>query len=210
VTSLPGLAVACGLAFTLGAIPFSWILARLVGGVDIRNLGSGNVGATNVARTLGYGPGMLALVLDALKGVAAVLAARAIAGGGAQGGAVDALSGGLAVLGHNFTPFLRFRGGKGVATGAGVFGLLAPAALAVSVVLFAVAMAATRTVSIGSVLAAAAIPFGVFFFGGDPALVLMSVLVSALVIARHRTNLARILAGTERRLGGGRGGGAGR
>ncbi len=208
--NVPGLAAACVIAFAFGAIPFSWILARLLGGVDIRNLGSGNVGATNVARTIGYGPGTAALILDALKGVAAVLAARAVAGGGAQGGAVDALAGGLAVLGHNFTPFLRFRGGKGVATGAGVFGLLAPRALLAAVVVFAVAMAATRTVSLGSVLAAAAMPLGVFFFGGDPALVVMAVLVSALVIARHRSNLARILAGTEGRLGGGKDGGADR
>jgi glycerol-3-phosphate acyltransferase PlsY len=208
--NVSSLALACGLAFALGAIPFSWILARLVGGVDIRHLGSGNVGATNVARTLGYGPGALALLLDALKGVAAVLAARAIAGGGAQGGTVEAVAGGLAVLGHNFTPFLRFKGGKGVATGAGVFGLLAPKALAASVVVFAFAVAVSRTVSLGSVLAAAAMPVGVFLFGGDPALVLLAVLVAALVIARHRPNLGRIFTGTERRIGGGKGGGADR
>jgi glycerol-3-phosphate acyltransferase PlsY len=137
----------CG--FALGSIPFSWIVARLVGGLDIRTVGSGNVGATNVARSLGYGPGTCALLLDAAKGAAAVLVARGLTGGGDAGASAAAVAGGLAVLGHNFTPFLRFRGGKGVATGAGVFGLL----------------------------------------------------VMVLVVARHRSNLMRVLRGDEPRLG---------
>jgi glycerol-3-phosphate acyltransferase PlsY len=163
------------LGFVLGSIPFSWILAWLAGGLDIRAVGSGNVGATNVARSLGYRMGAVALLLDAAKGAAAVLSARVIAPG--QAGAALA-AGGLAVLGHMFTPFLRGHGGKGVATGAGVFAVLAPQALGIAIAVFAVTLAAGRMVSLGSVLAAA-----------------------VLVIARHRDNLARIARGTERRFG---------
>jgi len=188
--------------FALGAVPFSWILARLLGGVDIRRVGSGNVGATNVARSLGYGAGTAALLLDAAKGVAAVLLARTIAGPGRP--AAEALAGGLAILGHNFTPFLRFRGGKGVATGAGVLGVLAPCALGVSIAAFIVTVVVTRTVSLGSVMAAAVMPVAVYLCDGERSVIVLAVLVAVLVIARHRANLARIFAGTENRLGGGR------
>ncbi len=186
-------------AFLIGAIPFSWILARLFGGVDIRTVGSGNVGATNVARSLGYGVGISALLLDASKGVAVVLLARAVTGLEATG--PQALAGGLAVLGHNFTPFLRFRGGKGVATSAGVLGVLAPAVLATCIAVFLAAVLITRIVALGSVLGAAALPPAAYFLEADPSLTGLALLLAVLVVVRHRSNLARILRGREGRLG---------
>ena len=188
-------------AFFLGAIPFSWILARLFGGLDIRRVGSGNVGATNVARSLGYGIGVTALLLDVAKGVAAVLLARYLCG--VEATAAQAMAGGLAVLGHNFSPFLAFRGGKGVATGAGVLGTLAPLVLVLCLVVFIVTVAITRMVALGSVLGSAAMPPATWFLDGDPSLVLLALLLAGLVIVRHRGNIARMLSGREDRLGGG-------
>ena len=151
-----GVVLAGAAAFFIGAIPFSWILARLFGNLDIRSVGSGNVGATNVARSLGYGVGVAALLLDAAKGVAAVLLARYLFGSEAI--TAQATAGGLAVLGHNFTPFLGFRGGKGVATGAGVLGTVAPLVLVICLAVFILTVAITRMVALGSVLASAALP----------------------------------------------------
>jgi acyl phosphate:glycerol-3-phosphate acyltransferase len=187
-------------AFLIGAIPFSFLLARLLGGVDIRKVGSGNIGATNLARTLGLGKGIVGLLLDAAKGVAAVLMARLVAT--EQAGAwLEAVAGGAAILGHMYTPFLRFRGGKGVATGAGVFGALMPSALLAAIAVFAVTLALTRMVSLGSILAAASMPIAVLLLHGQRATALAALLAGALVIARHRENLARIVRGREARLG---------
>ena len=197
MTSL--LCALCG--FALGSIPFSWILGRMFAGVDIRRTGSGNVGATNLARALGYRAGLLALLLDAAKGAMAVLVARRIAAGSES---APLWAGGMAVAGHMFTPFLRFRGGKGVATGAGVFAVLAPASLMVALAVFALTVAIGRLVSLASVLACVALPIAQLAFGAGSGTVLLASLVGALVIARHRPNLARILQGTEPRVGGGK------
>jgi glycerol-3-phosphate acyltransferase PlsY len=198
VTAGPAILAGAG-AFLIGAIPFSFILARAFGGLDIRTVGSGNVGATNVARSLGYGIGAAALLLDAAKGVAAVLMARHLFGADA---AAQATAGGLAVLGHNFTPFLGFRGGKGVATGAGVVGALAPTVLVVCVAVFVVTVALTRIVALGSILASAALPAVAWLLDSERSLVVLTVLIAALVIGRHRENMARMVGGTEARLGG--------
>jgi glycerol-3-phosphate acyltransferase PlsY len=187
-------------AFLLGAIPFSWILARLFCGLDIRTVGSGNVGATNVARSLGYGIGVAALLLDAAKGVAAVLLARYLFG--VEAITAQATAGGLAVLGHNFTPFLGFRGGKGVATGAGVLGTLAPPVLLICLGVFTVTVALSRMVALGSVLASAALPPVAWLVDGHPSLIALAFLLAALVIIRHRGNLSRMMSGRENRLGG--------
>jgi len=186
-------------AFFLGAIPFSWILARMFGGLDIRSVGSGNVGATNVARSLGYGVGITALLLDAGKGVAAVLLARYLFGSEAI--AAQATAGGLAVLGHNFSPFLRFRGGKGVATGAGVLGTLAPLVLVTCLGVFILTVALTRMVALGSVLASAALPPAAWFVSGDSSVVVLAFLLAGLVIVRHWGNITRMLSGREDRIG---------
>jgi glycerol-3-phosphate acyltransferase PlsY len=189
------------LGFALGSIPFSWILGWIFAGIDIRRLGSGNVGATNLARSLGYRAGLAAFLLDAAKGAAAVLVARRIAPGAES---APLWAGGMAVAGHMFTPFLRFKGGKGVATGAGVFAVLAPPSLLVALVVFLLAIAVGRMVSLASVLACVALPVAQLALGAGTGTVLLASLVGALVIARHRPNLVRILQGTEPRLGGGK------
>ncbi len=189
------------LAFLIGAIPFSFLLAKLFGGVDIRKVGSGNIGATNLARSLGIGKGIFGLALDAGKGAAAVLLARRIGSGCDAGPTLEAVAGGAAVLGHLYTPFLNFKGGKGVATGAGVFGVLAPGALLAAVVVFVLGTAVSRMVSLGSVLGAVTLPIAAHVLGSPPAVRLAALFVSLLVVARHRANLWRIARGTERRLG---------
>ena len=193
-------AVACLVAaYLLGGIPFSHLIARLRG-VDLRSVGSGNIGATNLARALGYGMGALGLLLDAGKGAAAVLIPGALLGARATP-TVEALAGAMAILGHSFTPFLRFKGGKGVATGAGAFAVLAPRATLVALAVFAMVVALTRVVGLGSVLAALTLPVAALMFGAGRAVTLTACLVSVLVVARHRANLARLLRGNEHRLG---------
>ncbi|MEE9471622.1 MAG: glycerol-3-phosphate 1-O-acyltransferase PlsY [Gemmatimonadota bacterium] len=187
-------------SFGLGAIPFSWIIGRMMQGVDIRSTGSGNVGATNLARATGFGPGVAALLLDAVKGVAAVLFARWIAGTGQEASLLPALAGALAVIGHNFTPFLRFKGGKGVATGAGVFGALAPWALVSALAVFLSIVLISRLVSLGSVAAAAALPVAVLLIYDSTPVTVAAFGVAALVVLRHRANLLRIRRGTEDRI----------
>jgi glycerol-3-phosphate acyltransferase PlsY len=188
------------LGFALGAIPFSWILGRYFGGLDIRDLGSGNVGATNLARSLGWRLGMIAFILDAAKGAAAVLLARRIAPGAET---ASLWAGGMAVLGHMITPLLRFRGGKGVATGAGVFAVVAPGALLVALGVFALTLLVGRMVSLASVLACVALPVAALALRADTGPLLLSCLMAVVVITRHRLNLVRILHGTESRVGGG-------
>lgn len=186
------------LAFILGAIPFSFLIAK-ARGVDIRTMGSGNVGATNLARAAGPALGTVGLLLDAAKGAAAVLLARSVPGS-EPGSGVETVAGVLAILGHTFTPFLRFRGGKGVATGAGVFAVLAPRALLVSLAVFLLAAGLSRTVALGSVLGALALPLAAHLFGGDRNVVLAAVAVAVLTVIRHRSNLIRLARGTENRF----------
>jgi acyl phosphate:glycerol-3-phosphate acyltransferase len=185
-------------AFLLGGIPFSHLIARRRG-VDLRTVGSGNVGATNLARALGYGVGAVGLLLDAAKGAVAVLVPRVALGPQATP-TIQALAAALAVLGHSFSPFLRFKGGKGVATGTGAFAVLAPQATLAAIGVFGVVVALTRFVGLGSVLGALALPVAVFLFGADRAVTAASVVVGVLVIARHRDNIARLLRGTEHRM----------
>lgn len=195
--------VVLALAFALGSIPFSHLIARLRG-VDLRSVGSGNIGATNLARALGYGAGVLGLVLDAVKGAAAVLAARRLLGDAATP-AVQALAALLSVAGHAFTPWLRFKGGKGVATGAGAFAVLAPSATLCALLVFVVVVSFGRMVSLASVLAAAALPVCSHFLGGPGPVIAAAAAVAALVVVRHRDNLVRLARGTEHRIGTGRG-----
>ena len=188
--------------FLLGSIPFSYLLALTFGGLDIRAVGSGNVGATNVARSAGWRLGVVALLLDAAKGAAAVVAGRALAGdaGTALAGAV---AGGGAILGHVFTPWLGFRGGKGVATGAGVFAVLAPGPLGIALAAFAAAVAVSRMVSLGSVCAAAMLPVAALGLRQPRPVVALAFGAGALIVFTHRSNIARMLQKTEHRLGSG-------
>jgi glycerol-3-phosphate acyltransferase PlsY len=206
---LSGAAVALWLAavfvgsYLIGSIPWSWLVVRWKTGKDVREVGSGNVGATNVMRAAGRAAGVLALVLDVAKGVAPVLVVRAI---GATP-LVESWAAAAAVIGHMYPVWLRFRGGKGVATAAGAMGALAPLPAALSALVFLVVVVATRYVSLGSIVGMASFPLLVLLLVARgaapherPSLVLCA-LIPALSIWKHRGNIRRLLAGNERRLG---------
>lgn len=191
-------------AYFVGSISFSLLIVRLLSRIDLRTVGSGNAGATNVLRASGRWPALLALALDVAKGVAPVRIAQAM-GATAE---IAAGAGLAAVLGHVFPVWFGFRGGKGVATGFGVFVALFPLAAALALGLFVGIVGATRIVSLGSIVAAVALPLlalGLARGGWAPAIptgvALIATAAVAIVLARHRSNLARLLAGTERRLG---------
>lgn len=190
-------------AYFIGSLPFSVWIARWKG-VDVRKVGSGNPGATNVLRAAGRGAGLLALACDVAKGVAAVMLARWMAPSPAWLGWA-ALA---AVCGHVFSVFLGFRGGKGVATAAGALGALSPVALGATLVVFVLVVALTRFVSLGSMLGALAFPLALWLLDGQAldarsrlAWVASASLIALLVLVRHRANFERLLAGTENRLG---------
>jgi glycerol-3-phosphate acyltransferase PlsY len=190
-------------AYVIGAVPVGFLVALAFGGLDIRRAGSGNIGATNVLRTLGKLPAILTLAGDIAKGYVAVSVARAIVPGpwGAAAGAV------LAVVGNCWPVFLRFRGGKGVATGLGAFLALAPWATAPTALVWLVVVASFRYVSLASVMACLCLPVGVamlgFWWGAVDwwESVGAAVATAIIIIARHRANLERLAAGREPRLG---------
>jgi len=183
-------------AYLIGSIPFSFLVARAFGIEDVRKVGSGNVGATNVLRSAGRVAGVLAFLLDAGKGAAAAALAGRLAPGEAALPAAAALA---AVAGHMFPVWLRFAGGKGVATGLGAFAPLAPKAAVAAVAAFVVVAAATRYVSLGSVAGAATLGI-VALVCGPPPLAGAAAFTAALVVWRHRSNLRRILRGTEGKI----------
>jgi len=179
-------------AYLLGSVPTGLLLARAFG-VNIRETGSGNIGATNVYRTMGRKIGILTLVGDCLKGLIPVLVARWL-------GLPDlwvAAIGLAAFLGHVYTIFLGFKGGKGVATALGVFLGAAPLSLLGGLTVFALVLYRWRYVSAASIAAAAVIPVAVAFVTRQPELIAMSCAIAAIVIFRHRENIARLRAGTE-------------
>ncbi|APG29063.1 acyl-phosphate glycerol 3-phosphate acyltransferase [Syntrophotalea acetylenivorans] len=184
-------------AYLIGAIPTGLLLTRMVGGGDIRNSGSGNIGATNVYRTIGRKLGALTLVGDALKGALPVLAANTLFGDNLyQVGAVSV----AAFLGHCFPVYLGFKGGKGVATALGVYLVLSPLAVLGAFLTFAGLVWKTRYISVGSISAAAVIPVLVWFTRGSLPLLLATLIISSIVILRHRTNIQRLFAGTENKF----------
>jgi glycerol-3-phosphate acyltransferase PlsY len=187
-------------AYALAAIPFGWLVGRLRG-IDVRRLGSGNIGATNVLRASGRGPAAATLLLDALKGAAPVLVADALAGPEAW---LPVAAGAVAVIGHCYPVYLRFRGGKGVATAAGAFLALSPWRRLIALGVFVAALAATSTVSVGSCAAALALPAAAWA-RGEGRIALGALPVAMLILWRHRDNLRRVMAGTEPRLGRARG-----
>jgi glycerol-3-phosphate acyltransferase PlsY len=191
-------------SYLLGSIPFGYLLMRFLRGQDVRQTGSGNIGATNVARTSPQ-LGLLTLLLDAGKGVAAVLLATRFfpPTGQEDRSLVVALAALCAIAGHIFPVWLRFRGGKGVATAVGAFAVVAPGAVLVTAALFAVIVAATRYVSLGSVTAAAVFPLIVWWIyheGLSLGGMLLLLAASGMVIARHHENIGRLIAGTESRF----------
>lgn len=207
------------LAYVAGATPFGWLAGRMRG-VDLREHGSGNIGATNAVRVLGKRVGLPVFVLDVLKGwLPVVLAAWWVAGHPVLAGrplvaqSVPVLAGLGAVLGHTYTFWLGFRGGKGVATSAGVMLALAPLALLAAVAVWAASLKIWRYVSLASMLAGWALPAAVGLLGWrsgqvNPPVLALALLIAVLVTVRHRSNIARLAAGTEPRAGAG--GSAGR
>ena len=181
-------------AYLLGSIPFALILARRWGTSDLRRVGSGNPGATNVLRTLGVTPGVLVALLDMAKGALSVWLADRLSGSASA----PAAAGVAAVVGHVWPVWLGFRGGKGVATACGVFSILTPLATLVAFAVFVLTVSITRFVSMGSVLASVALPPTAYATGSGAATVMSASLVALLIISRHRTNLARLRRGTER------------
>jgi glycerol-3-phosphate acyltransferase PlsY len=190
-------------AFLLGSIPTGYLVARAKG-VDIRQHGSGNIGATNVFRTLGKPLGVFVFMVDALKGFAVVWLAGRFGGASDWAGIIAAVA---VIAGHNYTPWLGFKGGKGIATSAGVLLALMPWAVLCIAIVWFVVFKVSRYVSLASISAAAALPVAVAALwsagcGGNGPLLGFSVLISALAIWRHRTNIQRLRAGTESRFEG--------
>jgi glycerol-3-phosphate acyltransferase PlsY len=200
--SMPILWLLVFLGYVLGSIPFGYLLVRARSGRDVRAIGSGNIGATNVARTAGLSTGVATLVLDLAKGLFAVW----LAGQGSGGNIRIMMYAGLAaVLGHVFPVWLKFSGGKGVATALGVFLMISWAAVAAAVAIFAIVVLFWRYVSLGSISAAAALPLLVYLLyapGHAPptAVTAGTLLSSVLIIVKHRKNIERLLSGTEPRF----------
>ena len=180
-------------SYLAGAVPFAHLVARRLGGIDVRDAGSGNVGATNVLRVAGAPLAGLVLALDAGKGAAVVLAARAV--GVDEGG--QAMAGAAAVVGHVWPVWLRFRGGKGVAAAGGAFAVLAPVATAMAGAVFVLVVSTSRYVSLGSLAAAMVLPLLALAAGESSVTVATAAGVAGLIVARHRANLARLRSGTE-------------
>jgi len=221
---LPEYIFLVAVSYLLGSIPFGYLLVKMFRGEDIRLSGSGNIGATNVARSGAKGLGIITLVLDALKGLLAVAHASHWAHThlqhadirlqhpdlGSHAMAIAALS---AVVGHIFPVWLKFKGGKGVATALGVFILLFPKALVVSLIIFILCVALSRYVSLGSILATISLPIAAYFLEDsahqnhdvhwpvDWATFLPVCITALLVIAKHHENIRRLFAGNENRLG---------
>jgi glycerol-3-phosphate acyltransferase PlsY len=193
-----------GFSYLLGSIPFGYILMFVFHGQDVRKTGSGNIGATNVARSSPM-LGVLTLVLDALKGLAAVSITRAVFPGQGVLAGVAAL---CAIVGHVFPIWLKFRGGKGVATGLGTFIILAPKAVLVMVAIFVAIVLTFRYVSLGSIVAVALFPLLAWLLDGyrnKPLTLAFIATASVLVIAKHHENISRLLTGTETRFQWGQG-----
>ncbi|MGA9709594.1 MAG: glycerol-3-phosphate 1-O-acyltransferase PlsY [Candidatus Sulfotelmatobacter sp.] len=199
------LLIIAALSYLLGSIPFGYLLVRIFRGEDVRQSGSGNIGATNVSRK-SPALGVATLLLDAAKGTGAVALSYVVADHIVAIPSLEQLALGalFAVVGHVFPVWLKFRGGKGVATGLGAFALIAPKAVLIAVGIFIVVVVISRYVSLGSIVAVAAFPFVAWrigqFYLSPTALALIS-LASLLILVKHRQNLRRLWAGTESRLG---------
>jgi glycerol-3-phosphate acyltransferase PlsY len=183
-------------AYLLGSIPFALILARRWGS-DLRAVGSGNLGATNVMRASGVRAGVLVAILDLSKGAVSVWLAARIS----DGAPLPAAAGLAAIIGHIYPVWLRFRGGKGVATACGVFSILTPLAVPPALAIFAAAVWLTKYISLGSVLASMALPPIAYALGSPAPAVIAAAAASAFLVFRHRSNLVRLFTGTERRVG---------
>lgn len=194
------------MAYLLGSIPFGYVLVRLFRHKDVRTTGSGNIGATNVVRSGGKALGLLTLLLDALKGFVAVLLAMHLSPNTPHGPSPLAVAAAVAaVLGHVFPVWLKFHGGKGIATALGVFLALVPWVALSALILFILIVATTRLVSLGSILAAISIPLFALLLVPKRSAALLAGLsaISLLSIIKHRANIVRLLQGKESRFGNG-------
>ena len=194
--SLTGLAALVA-AYLISAIPFGYLLVKAGRGGDIRTQGSGNIGATNAFRAGGKSIGIATLLLDIAKGALCV----AVAGWATGSREWEAAAAFVSVLGHCFPVYLRFKGGKGIATGCGAFGMLAPVPMAITLGVFLAALLITRMVSAGSIAAGVALPLVILWLRPEPALLISVAAAALLVVARHRANITRIVMGGEHRIG---------
>jgi glycerol-3-phosphate acyltransferase PlsY len=195
------------IAYLLGSIPFGYLLVKYVftSGEDVRNIGSGGIGATNVTRRAGVTGGVVTYFLDVAKGAAALMVMRFVAGDDYSWIGAAAIA---AIVGHVFPIFLGFRGGKGVATGVGVYLALAPFSVLPTLVLWALIVYFSRYVSLGSIIATAAVPLWTLLYYGllqpSPhlkALMIIGIAGCALIVATHRENISRLMRGTENKIG---------
>lgn len=183
------------ISFILGSIPFGIIIAKAKG-VDLKKVGSGNVGATNVLRSIGKWPAILTLLGDVLKGTAAVAIGRYLG----VGPVYEGLAGISAILGHNFSLFLGFRGGKGVATSLGVLSIFSPQTALVTFIIWLAVVIFTKYSSLGAIVSFGLLPINILLFNGKERL-LAAILITILIFIRHRENIQRLMNGTERKIG---------
>jgi glycerol-3-phosphate acyltransferase PlsY len=195
------------MSYVLGSIPTGFLVGK-ARGIDIRTIGSGNIGATNVFRTFGTVAGVAVLLADALKGFLAVALVTRVCWslfGGTAGPLarewLEIVAGITAVLGHNYTCWLNFRGGKGIATSAGVLIALVPYALLIILGVWIIVMGLTRFVSLASICASFSLPFATWLTGGDSTMILITAAMTTLAIYKHKSNIQRLLKGTETRIG---------
>ncbi len=184
-------------AYLIGSLPFGYLLTQALKKTDIRNYGSGNIGATNVLRVMGWKTALPVFILDMLKGVAAVLLAKAFT----DLSAVYLAAGFLALLGHSFPVFLKFQGGKAAATGIGVLIMLSGWAALSLIVIAALVIVITRYVSLGSIIGALAVPLFFLLFGFELSYIIFGLATAALIVCRHHQNISRLLKGTESKIG---------
>jgi glycerol-3-phosphate acyltransferase PlsY len=185
------------ISYLIGSIPFGRTLGLAVAKIDVRDGGSGNIGATNVARQIGIKWGLLTLALDGFKGAAPVLAAGAFYG---EVTGIQEVAGLAAILGHQFSIFLNFRGGKGVATALGMFCALEPAVCGIIAVVFLITVAASNYVSLGSIIAAMTLPVVLAINGSGVERIGVGVAAALLIVLRHKDNIGRLIKGNESRL----------
>jgi acyl phosphate:glycerol-3-phosphate acyltransferase len=195
MTMSPNLFLASLIAYLLGGVPFGYLFVRFVVGKDIRTMGSGNIGATNVHRSAGRSAGVIVLLLDILKGFLAVWIASILTRDSSLGLALAAVS---VMIGHSFPVFLRFKGGKAVACFIGAFLYIAPIALLAVLVIFILIVALSKYISLGSILSALLFPVAVWLIMRPPTPILLSAIFAAVLITyRHKANIQRIIAGNE-------------
>jgi glycerol-3-phosphate acyltransferase PlsY len=197
--------VAALAAYLLGSVPTGFLVGK-ARGIDIRKVGSGNIGATNVMRALGTKLGVIVLVADGLKGYAGCawmteLVIQFFGSTSTNSEAARIVAGLAAVLGHNYTCWLKFKGGKGIATSAGVLAALVPRSLVIIAIVWIVVFATTRYVSLASMSASFTLPFATWLTGGTPLMIAVTAAMGALAIYKHKSNIQRLLHGTENRVG---------